>query len=178
MKLGEIMNRHVIQIEPSETIATAAARMFQSAVGCLVVTVAQSVKGIITDRDALTCVANKHDPYACRLSMHMHHPVIVMGADETVAAAADVLRRKHIKRLPVAHKGKLLGLVSLSDMAAVASAQAERFDASLDFFTSVVRAQAPEHNLPQRRAGESPPGAAADSNNGNGGSQMPDAGPA
>ena len=67
MKLQDFMIRNVIQIAPAESIATAAKIMLETAIGCLVATVSEDVKGIITDRDLLTCLAQKHDPNAkCR----------------------------------------------------------------------------------------------------------------
>jgi hypothetical protein len=51
------------------------------------------------------------------------------------------MQRRRIKRLPIAKNGKLVGIVSLSDLAALAGKEGEALRASLEFFTSVVRAQ-------------------------------------
>jgi CBS domain-containing protein len=140
MKLNEIMNREVIQASPEETISDAARRMREKVVGCLVVTVGATVKGIITDRDLLVCLSHGHDPYRCNIAEHMHRPVIVLGPDEDHATAATVMRRRRIKRLPIAESGRLLGIVSLSDLAALAEKTGEELRAALDFFASVVGA--------------------------------------
>lgn len=145
MKLQEIMIKNVIQAAQEETIAVAAKRMRESAVGCLVITVAGVVKGIITDRDLLACLAQGHDPYQCKLSMHMQRPVHVLRSDEDHVIAADVMRDRRIKRVPIAEKGKLLGIISMSDLAALAAAQAENLRAALSFFTAVVRTQASQN---------------------------------
>jgi CBS domain-containing protein len=94
MKLQDMMIRNVIQIAPAESIGTAAKRMSESAVGCLVVTVNDAVKGIITDRDLLGCLAQKHDPYRCEVSAHMRRPVIILGPEDDHKMAAKVLHRK------------------------------------------------------------------------------------
>jgi len=142
MKLQEIMVRDVIQAAPDETIGVAGKRMRESAVGCLVITVAGAVKGIITDRDLLACLAQAHYPYRCKISAHMHRPVHVLHPDEDHATAAIVMHEKRIKRIPIAQNGKLLGIVSLSDLALIASVEAAQLGASLNFFTAVVRTQA------------------------------------
>ena len=142
MKLQEIMVRDVVQAAPEETIGVAGKRMRESAVGCLVVTVAGAVKGIITDRDLLACLAQAHDPYRCKISTHMHRPVHVLRPDEDHVTAAAVMHEKRIKRIPIAQNGKLLGIVSLSDLAAIAGAEAESLRTALRFFTAVVRTQA------------------------------------
>ena len=105
MKLKEIMVKSVIQAAPEETIGVAAKRMRESAVGCLVVTVAGAVKGIITDRDLLACLAQGHDPYLCKISTHMQRPVHVLRPEEDHATAAEVMRARRIKRLPIAQNG-------------------------------------------------------------------------
>lgn len=152
MKLQEIMVRDVVQAAPEETIGVAAKRMRESAAGCLVITVAGVVKGIITDRDLLACLAQAHDPYRCKISTHMHRPVHVLRPDEDHATAAAVMHEKRIKRIPIAQNGKLLGIVSLSDLAAIAGAEAESLRTALRFFTAVVRTQASQ-NEPPREAG-------------------------
>jgi CBS domain-containing protein len=152
MKLKEIMNSDVIQASPDESIAAAAKRMREQSVGCLVVTRSGSVKGIITDRDLLACLAACHDPYRCALSAHMHRPVFVLRPDEDHMTAAAVLRRRRIKRLPVAENGRLVGIVSLSDLAALAEREATGLQGTLDFFADVVRAQAAQSSgMPPNR---------------------------
>jgi CBS domain-containing protein len=151
MKLREIMVQDVIQAEPDETIAVAAQRVRDKAVGCLVVSVAGAVKGIITDRDLLACLAAAHDPYRCQIATHMCRPVHVLRPDEDHTIAAEVMCERRIKRLPIAHNGKLLGIVSLSDLAAIAGGEAEGLRTALRFFTAVVRTQASQSE-PTREA--------------------------
>lgn len=142
MKLEEIMVKEVIQAASDETIAVAAQLMRERKVGCLVITADGAVKGIITDRDLLACLAEQHDPYRCVISAHMHRPVFVLRPQEEHRTAAAVMGSRRIKRLPIAKDGKLLGIVSLSDLAAIAGEEATKLDSSLNFFSAVVRAQA------------------------------------
>lgn len=165
MKLQELMVKDVIQAAPDETVGVAGKRMRESAVGCLVVTVAGAVKGIVTDRDLLACLAATHDPYRCQIATHMRRPVHVLRPDEDHTIAAQVMCERRIKRLPIAHNGKLLGIVSLSDLAAIAGGEAEGLRTALRFFTAVVRTQASQ-SAPTREANLttraiSPPGECA-----------------
>jgi CBS domain-containing protein len=142
MKLEDIMIREVIQIIPEESIGEAAKRMRQQSVGCLVVSVDGAIKGIITDRDLLVCLEQGHDPYRCRIAAHMSHPVIVLRPEEDHTMALDVMRQRRINRLPVARSGKLLGILSMSDLAAVADAELEILWPSWVSITNLIRAQA------------------------------------
>lgn len=141
MKLQDMMVQPVIQASPEEWISDAATRMQEHAVGCLVVTSGDTVKGIVTDRDLLACLAHCHDPRRCKVALHMHRPVIVLPPEEDHATAIKVLRERKIKRLPVARGGKLLGIITLSDLAALAIDEAIKFSSSLDFFTEVLNTQ-------------------------------------
>lgn len=142
MRLEEVMVANVVQCSPDESVGVAAKRMRENSVGCLVATAEGAVKGIVTDRDLLACLEQAHDPYQCKVSLHMSRPVIVLRPEEDPATAADVMRKRKIKRLPVARSGKLLGIVSLSDLAAIAGVAAERVQPAWDLITGVIRTQA------------------------------------
>jgi CBS domain-containing protein len=168
MKLQEIMVKEVVQAAPEESVAAAAKRMRERAVGCLVVTLAGALKGIVTDRDLLACLARDHDPYQCKISAHMHRPVVVLRPEEEHTTAADVMRSKRIKRLPIAKDGKLLGIVSMSDLAAMASEEAAKLRSSLSFFMAVVHAQSSQSGTVGASAAgrpDRPAGSLDDSNN-------------
>jgi signal-transduction protein with cAMP-binding, CBS, and nucleotidyltransferase domain len=138
MKLQELMVPEVVQVAADESIGVAAKRMREKSVGCLVITVDRTIKGIITDRDLLCCIGQAHDPYQCKVSTHMSRPVIVLRPEENLLTAADVMRRRHIKRLPIAEDGKLLGIVSLSDLA---SRAAKDLDTTTRLMAAVVDAR-------------------------------------
>jgi signal-transduction protein with cAMP-binding, CBS, and nucleotidyltransferase domain len=103
-----------------------------------VVTAAGAIKGILTHRDLLACIGTDHDPSRCKVALHMSRPVFVLRPDEDVVTAADVMLRRHIKRLAVAEGGKLLGIVSLSDLANFGAAE---LNTATRFVSSLISAQ-------------------------------------
>ena len=68
----------------------------------------------------------------------MSRPVVVLRPDEDHLTAVNVMRQKRIKRLPVASRGKLLGIVSLSDLAAIAGLEVERIKSSGLFLSALI----------------------------------------
>ena len=142
MKLEEIMVRNVVEIDPATTVAQAAELMMDRGVGCLPVSVDGSLKGIMTDRDLLKCIRQNHDPRHCPASAHMSRPVIVLPPDEDHIVAIDVMQRRRIKRLPIAQQGKLVGIVSLSDLAALAEGEMHKIWASWTAVAGIMRSQA------------------------------------
>ena len=140
MKVEEIMIRDVVESSPEKSINEAAKLMREKAVGCLVITIEGGIKGIITDRDLLGCIAAGHDPRECKISAHMSRPVAVIKPEEDYLTAADVMRRRRIKRLPVAKFGKLLGIISLSDLAKLAVSDLVQIESSLGLVSSFLGA--------------------------------------
>ncbi|MBI4312253.1 MAG: CBS domain-containing protein [Chloroflexi bacterium] len=68
-----------------EDVASAAKRMRENNVGCLIVVNSNAVQGIITDRDlTIGCLAEGHDSTRCMVSSHMSSPAV------TVPPAMDV----------------------------------------------------------------------------------------
>ena len=150
MKLQEIMTTDVVQISPHESVGEAARRMREKSVGCLLVTAAGAIKGIITDRDLLACIGQSHDPYQCAVARHMSRPVIVLPPEEDHLTAANVMRQRRIKRLPVAKGGKLLGLISLSDLAALAARDLAQLESSTLFVSSLIQTQGAQRGSSKR----------------------------
>lgn len=127
VKLADIMVKDVITITPDDNSATAAKRMREKDVGCLVVAIDRAIKGIVTDRDLLSCLSEGHDPHQCRVSVHMSRPVIIERPEEELLVAAEVMGKRRIKRLPVVEHGQLVGLVSFSDISRLMDEQAKAF---------------------------------------------------
>ncbi|MBI4525677.1 MAG: CBS domain-containing protein [Deltaproteobacteria bacterium] len=152
MKLEEIMVKDVIRISPDDNTAGAAKRMREKRVGCLVVTIGQTIKGILTDRDLLNCLSEAHNPYQCRVSNHMTTPVIVEKPGEELLRAVEVMAQRRIKRLPVVIDGKIVGIVSFSDISRVMHEQAQSFWSTWVSITSLARAQALHCRSPENPA--------------------------
>ncbi|HWP58621.1 MAG TPA: CBS domain-containing protein [Candidatus Acidoferrales bacterium] len=142
MKVEEIMVKDVVTIAPEENTLTAAQRMLERCVGCLLVAVDQAVKGIVTDRDLLYCIRSAHDPRQCKVSAHMSRPVVMERPHEDLLVAAEVMMRNGIKRLPILEDGRIVGIVSFSDIARVAHEMAKNFWSTGVAVTSLVRALA------------------------------------
>ena len=164
MKIADIMITDVIQISPDDPVGEAAKRMYQQSVGCLVATVTGVIKGIITDRDLLACLQQHHDPYQCKVAGHMSRPVLVIKPEEEASTGIEVMRNKRVKRLPVMQSGHLVGIISLSDLAAVARDEMKSLSSSLTLVSDLVWVQslqikgrtAPAGDIAQTAAGLQP----------------------
>ena len=119
MKLRDIMTNPVIRIHPEETLAVASRTLARYNIGSLPVCGSDGrMCGVITDRDIVTrCLAAGRSPTSTAVRDVMTANVICGRPDMDTAAAAGLMGREQVRRLPVLENGKLCGMVSLGDLA-------------------------------------------------------------
>jgi CBS domain-containing protein len=75
--------------------------------------------GIVTDRDIVVrAVAEGRDPDETSVDEICSHQLLTIGPDEDADNAARIMREHAVRRLPVADGGRIIGIVSLGDLAA------------------------------------------------------------
>ena len=127
MKVQELMTGKIITVSPEEPVSVAARLLSRYNIGSLpVCTRDGKLRGLVTDRDiVLRCVAADEDPTEVRVSEVMtRRPVSVQGADD-IKSAASIMSERQVRRLPVEENGKLIGMLSLGDLAKVSDLSAE-----------------------------------------------------
>ena len=131
MKLREVMTNPVIRIHPDETVAVAARALEHYNIGILPVCGGDGrLCGLVTDRDLVTrCIAAGRSVANTSVRDIMTRQVISVCPDMDVSAAAGVMAREQIRRLPVVENGKLCGMVSLGDLALQKETALEAADA-------------------------------------------------
>ncbi|MDD4509843.1 MAG: CBS domain-containing protein [Oscillospiraceae bacterium] len=113
------MNGNVISIAPEESASLAARLLNRYNVGALPVCGAgQILRGILTDRDiVMRCIAADGDPEHTPVKEIMTRNVATVLPEDDVRNAARLMASKQVRRLPVVENGKLVGMLSLGDMA-------------------------------------------------------------
>lgn len=121
MNLKELMTEDVQICRPEDSIARAAQVMQTANVGLVPVCQGDKLVGVITDRDiVLKAVAAEKNIQSTRVSDCMTTQVITANPEMDAHEAADLMAQHQIRRLPVIDKGgRLVGIVSLGDLATV-----------------------------------------------------------
>ena len=124
MQLRDVMTKDVQLTSPNTTIKKAAAAMRESDVGLLPVGENDRLVGTITDRDiAVRAVADGKDPNSTSVRETMSEGIIYCYEDQEVEDAAEVMRTRQVRRLPVLDRDKrLVGIVALGDLAVESAA--------------------------------------------------------
>jgi CBS domain-containing protein len=117
-KLRDIMTPSPATVHVSDPVALAARLMRDEDVGSIPVMDEGTVAGIITDRDiAIKTVAGGSDPQTTAVGEHMSTHLVTGHPDMSLREAAELMGREQIRRLPVLEQNRLVGIVSLGDLA-------------------------------------------------------------
>lgn len=112
------MSHKVLTVTPESTATDAAKLMQVNNIGALPVVSGGHMVGILTDRDIVTRgVANGRDPNTLPVSQVMTQPVVCGSPNMDLGAATNLMAEKQVRRLPVVYDEKLVGFVSLGDIA-------------------------------------------------------------
>jgi CBS domain-containing protein len=120
--IGEICEREVVYTTRDATVQVAAKMMRQYHVGTLVVVDAAGGRrapvGILTDRDIVISVdALDLDTKTITVGDIMSPELVTIRAEDSALQAAEVMRFKGVRRLPVVDAdGNLAGIVSIDDL--------------------------------------------------------------
>ena len=127
MRVEELMTADVVRVRPETTVAQSARLMAAYGVGALPVTGADGrLRGILTDRDiVLRCVAGDAEPQETTAGQLMSRGPVTIPPEADVREAAAVMAGSGVRRLPVTRDGRLVGMLSLADLARVRNAGAE-----------------------------------------------------
>ena len=139
MKLRDMMTNTVVRIHPDETVAVAARMLTHYNIGILPVCGNDGrVVGLLTDRDLVTrCLASGRSPATTSVREIMTGKIVSAQPDMDASAAAALMGREQIRRLPVLENGRLCGLVSLGDLAVQEESSMDAGDALSEISSSL-----------------------------------------
>lgn len=118
LKVEDAMIRDVIAVDATSTVKEAVEIMNEHEIGCLVVIENHRLTGILTERDILKRVlAATKDPKKTKVGEIMTTRVFTVSPETDLEEAARLMFENDVKKLPVISEGKLVGLVTLTDLA-------------------------------------------------------------
>jgi CBS domain-containing protein len=116
-RVGGLLTRAAVTCGPATTAAEIAQLMSREGVGSLVVVSDERPVGIVTDRDLRRKVVGEgRDPRTIPASALMSSPVISLSPDAFVLDALVLMTRRGIHHLAVVAEGRLVGVISSSDV--------------------------------------------------------------
>lgn len=122
MSVGHYCKREIVTVSKQDSILTAAKRMRQQHVGCLVVVEDQegSTKpvGILTDRDlVIEVIAAEVDPDDISVGDIMSYELLTAWETDSIWETLQRMRVKGVRRIPVVDENNVLtGILSSDDL--------------------------------------------------------------
>jgi acetoin utilization protein AcuB len=132
------MSQRVVSVKPLDSAAKARSLMEERRINQVCVVARDQLQGIVTDRDlrdAFPSVVETFPSPRSRAEVGavperipvrdlMTADVLTVGPDVAIAEAAELLRERRIGALPVVEGGKLVGILTRSDLLAALAALA------------------------------------------------------
>ena len=139
MKISEIMTDRIVSIDRDEPVMAAARLLKRHNIGALPVTDKDNrLRGIITDRDiVLRCVAAETDPRTTKVGEVMSRGILTADPSDAVESAVRLMSQDQVRRLPVVEEGRLVGMVTLCDMARSNKCEMEAAEALSEISASI-----------------------------------------
>ena len=113
----DVMTAEPIVLQQDQTIADAAQAMRDSAVGAVLVVDGDRLCGLVTDRDIVVRAVAEAAPPGSPVGRVVSPDLIAVAADDAADDAARVMQAHAIRRLPVMDHGRIVGIVSIGDLA-------------------------------------------------------------
>jgi len=113
----DVMTTDLVTCAPGTPIAEAARMMRDRDIGDVLVAEGDRLLGIVTDRDLVVrCLADDAGPDSPIDTAFSPGPVTV-GPGDSMDAASQLMRDGALRRIPVVDDDRLVGIVSLGDLA-------------------------------------------------------------
>jgi CBS domain-containing protein/acyl dehydratase len=116
LTVRDVMTEDVLTIPPDATAAAAAETLSTNHVGSVVVQDGGRPVGIVTESDVVDLFADRADPDETLVSAFMSEDLLVVGPDEPLERAAELLGEHDYRRLPVVEGEDLVGIVTVTDL--------------------------------------------------------------
>lgn len=141
MQVRHVMSSPVIRIGAEESVSVAARTLTHYNIGVLPVCSSDGrLCGVVTDRDIVTrCLAANRSPEDTTVRQIMTSQVLSVKPDMDAGAAAHLMGRQQVRRLPVVENEKLCGMLSLADLAGSDESAYDAADALTEITGNISR---------------------------------------
>lgn len=150
MKVKELMSTDVKTIREDADLSTVTKLMWDGDCGIVpVVNDDRQVIGVITDRDICIAAATRSmNPSQIRVGDVMSRTVYTVPETDDVRQALSALRDRRVRRLPVVDRQRrLIGMISLSDLAARAEFRRDAEIPADEFLQTLKSISAPRMHV-------------------------------
>ena len=115
-KVDDFMTTEVVSADEKTPINQVTKIMGNQRIGSVIITKKEKPTGIFTERDLLTSLLLKDKPLTTQVGSKSSSPLITQPSGISIHQAAITMTQKHIRRLPITKKEKLVGIITARDL--------------------------------------------------------------
>ena len=116
--LNDKIHNDILSVEPDRPVIDALIIMAEYKIGALLVMQKNKLLGIISERDyAREIVLKGKSSKECLIEEVMTKDVITIDANDTYDKGLEIMTENRIRHLPVVENKKVIGMLSLGDLA-------------------------------------------------------------
>ena len=138
MKIRDVMTPNPRTVSPNDTVQSVAQLMRAEDTGAVPVVEHGRVMAIVTDRDIVVRVVAEGGTFTGPVSAIASMEVVTASPDMSTKEAEELMGERQIRRLPVVENDRLVGIVSLGDLA-VKSGHDDRVGETLEQISAGVK---------------------------------------
>ena len=117
IRVSEVMSRNPIRVKSSLSAEEGARIMSDKGISSLLIEEGEKIIGIVTERDMVTKIAAKGlMPGNIKLKEIMSSPLVLLDGDSPLEAAAELMWKKKIRRIPVMIGTEIAGILTENDI--------------------------------------------------------------
>ena len=118
MLVKDMMKSKIITVDVNDTVRDACNKYRDHTVGCLIVIDRGQIAGLVTERDVIRrTICMDKDPKTTKINEIMSTDVKTIDPYAEVEDAIRMIKEHKIKKLPVASNGRLVGIITITDLA-------------------------------------------------------------
>lgn len=114
--IGDLVGNSVATIKPTATLLDAADTLASEGLGLLVVVDGGGVRGVLSERDIVTAIAERADLETARVRDHATTDLVQVEEDATVLETAAEMAAAEVRHLAVSRRGIVIGVVSVREV--------------------------------------------------------------
>jgi CBS domain-containing protein len=116
--VSDVMTGQLVTVRPQTTLTEMAREMRDNDIGAVVVEDDGRLRGLVTDRDVVVrAIADGKDPGGTRVESVLSDEVVTVAPGDRIETAVQRMRERALRRLPVVEGERVVGIVSLGDLA-------------------------------------------------------------
>lgn len=117
MIVRDIMAKNIKTVKTDDSVHAAVMKMNKFDIGSVIVTASGRPVGIITETNIMRRIVEpRMDPATVWVKDIMTSPLVTIESTAAIEEATKIMVQKKIKRLPVMDNGKIVGVISSTDI--------------------------------------------------------------